>query len=245
MDGTRRTAVRAAGDDGQSRDDPERIGRDARGPGVVPRVVSRRVVRRRGAAGAGPVVGGQHRYHYRRAQPQIQSSGRWPFSRSLPDCCVLFTALGIGLSFASYTQFPIIAVATMLCLLQYVLTVLWIALARIWPFPTFGPAESSLTLIVLALVMPFIPRQLVTIDGVPLSLIDIAFAITVPNSLITLFISSRRLFRHLQAEAAAEGASVLAAPARLDASTVKADDRSSARCSTVPAPRSSARRTTA
>lgn len=135
--------------------------------------------------------------HVARTRQQSSSAGR--FLDLFLDCCT-FTALGTGLAFATYTQFPIVAVATMLCLLQYVLIVLWIALARIWPFPAFGPAESSLTLIVMAVVMPFIPRHLVTIGGMPLSLVDLAFALTIPSSLITIVSSARLLYRHLQHE---------------------------------------------
>jgi phosphatidylglycerophosphate synthase len=136
--------------------------------------------------------------HVARSRNQASPAGR--FLDLFLDSCT-FTALGVGLSFATYTQFPIVAIATLLCLLQYVLTVLWIALARIWPFPAFGPAESSLTLIVMTLVMPFIPRHLVTIGGLPLSLVDLAFALTIPSSLITIVVSARRLYQHLQAQA--------------------------------------------
>jgi phosphatidylglycerophosphate synthase len=138
--------------------------------------------------------------HVARTRRQASPAGR--FLDIFLDCCS-FTALGVGLSFASYTQFPIVALATMLCLLQYVLTVLWIALARIWPFPAFGPGEASLTLIVMALVMPFVPRHLITIAGLPLSLIDLAFAATIPSTLVALIVSSRQLFRHLQQSAPA------------------------------------------
>lgn len=133
--------------------------------------------------------------HVARSRGQSSPAGR--FLDLFLDCCT-FTALGLGLSFATYAQFPIVAIATMLCLLQYVLTALWIALARIWPFPVFGPGEASLSLIVVAALMPFVPRVLVTVAGVPLSLVDLAFAATIPSSLITLWISARRLFRHLQ-----------------------------------------------
>ena len=133
--------------------------------------------------------------HVARTRGQSSPAGR--FLDLFLDCCT-FTAIGVGVSFASYARFPIVAVATMLCLVQYVLTVLWIALAGIWPFPAFGPGEASLSMIVLGLVMPFIPRALVTVHGVPLSLVDLAFAATIPSSLVTLVLSARRLFWHLQ-----------------------------------------------
>jgi phosphatidylglycerophosphate synthase len=135
------------------------------------------------------------------ARTRNQSSPAGRFLDIFLDSCS-FTAIGLGFAFATYTRFDIVAVATMLCLLQYVLTMLWIALARVWPFPAFGPAESSLTLIVMAIAMLFVPRTLVTIAGTPLSLVDIAFALTIPGSLLTLFTSSRQLFRHLQSEVA-------------------------------------------
>jgi phosphatidylglycerophosphate synthase len=137
--------------------------------------------------------------HVARTRGQASPAGR--FLDLFLDCCS-FAAVGIGISCASYTQFEIVAVATMLCLLQYVLTVLWIALARIWPFPLFGPGEASLTLILMSLVMPFAPRALVTPGGVPLSLFDLAFALTIPGSLVTIAVSARRLYRHLQPAAA-------------------------------------------
>ena len=137
--------------------------------------------------------------HVARTRNQASAAGR--FLDIFLDACT-FTAIGLGVAFASYARFEIVGTATLLCLLQYVLTVLWIALARIWPFPVFGPAESSLTLIVMALVMPFIPRTLVTIAGTPLSLADILFALTIPGSLLTLLTSSRTLFRHLKSEVA-------------------------------------------
>ena len=137
--------------------------------------------------------------HVARTRNQASASGR--FLDIFLDCCS-FAAIGLGLAAASYTRFEIVATATMLCLLQYVLTVLWIALARIWPFPAFGPGESSLTLIVMALVMPFMRGTLVTVFGIPLSLVDILFALTIPSSLFTLLTSSRQLFRHLNSEVA-------------------------------------------
>src|SRR5690554_218531 len=78
--------------------------------------------------------------HVARARNQCSQAGRF-LDIFLDATC--FAALGIGLAFADYTLFPIIAVATILCLLQYVLTMLWIALTRVWPFPAFGPAEAS------------------------------------------------------------------------------------------------------
>ncbi len=135
--------------------------------------------------------------HVARTRNQASPAGR--FLDIFIDAST-FTALGIGLALASYTHSPIIAIATLLCLLQYVLTVLWIALTRIWPFPAFGPAEASLTLILIALLMVVLPVDLVTVGGISYSLVDIGFALTIPGSLITLFVSSRALFRHLQGE---------------------------------------------
>jgi hypothetical protein len=37
---------------------------------------------------------------------------------------------------------------------------------------------------------------------------DLAFALTIPSSLITIVISARRLFRHLQNDAAREAAAL-------------------------------------
>jgi phosphatidylglycerophosphate synthase len=135
--------------------------------------------------------------HVARSRNQASSAGR--FLDIFLDCCT-FTALGIGLAFSAYTQFPIVAVATMLALVQYVLTMLWIALTRIWPFPAFGPGEASLTVLVMALAMPFLPRELLTVRGVPLSLVDCAFALTIPSSLVTIVTSARQLYLHLQRE---------------------------------------------
>jgi phosphatidylglycerophosphate synthase len=137
--------------------------------------------------------------HVARTRNQASPAGR--FLDIFIDSTT-FCALGIGLAFASYTHFQIVAVATLLCLLQYVLTALWIALTKIWPFPTFGPAEANLTLIIMALLMIVLPVDLVTVMGYQLSLIDIAFALTIPASLITLAVSSLSLFRHLQGESA-------------------------------------------
>ena len=118
---------------------------------------------------------------------------------------VTFAAIGIGVGLASYAQLSIVAVGTILVVLQYVLTILWIAMTRIWPFPVFGPAEGSLTLIVVALLMAFLPTELFTLWGIRFSLIDILFALTIPTSLIALFTSALQLFRRLQLEDA-EGA---------------------------------------
>lgn len=139
--------------------------------------------------------------HVARTRGQASPAGR--FLDIFFDSCS-FTALGIGIAFASYARFEIVAVATMLCLMQYVLTVLWIALARIWPFPAFGPAESSVTLILMALAMPFLSRALIVVAGTPLSLFDIGFALTIPGSLITIVVSARQLFMHLQNPATRE-----------------------------------------
>lgn len=141
--------------------------------------------------------------HVARSRNQMSQAGR--FLDIFFDC-LTFAALGVGLAFASYTQFPIIAVATILCLVQYVLTVLWIALTRIWPFPAFGPAEASLTMIVMALLMLVLPADLLTVWGYKLSLIDIGFAFTIPSSIIVVFTSALALFRHLQREEQASAA---------------------------------------
>jgi phosphatidylglycerophosphate synthase len=133
--------------------------------------------------------------HVARSRNQTSEAGR--FLDIFLDG-VTFAALGIGLACASYAQFPIVAVATIFCLLQYILTVLWIALTDIWPFPPFGPAEASLTLIVMAVLMLFLPAELFTLWGRSFSLIDAAFALTIPNSAVGLFISARQLYRHLQ-----------------------------------------------
>lgn len=141
--------------------------------------------------------------HVARSRNQMSQAGR--FLDIFLDC-LTFTALGLGLAFGSYTQFPIIAVATILCLVQYVLTVLWIALTRIWPFPAFGPAEASLTMIVMALLMLVLPTELLTVWGYELSLIDIGFALTIPSSIVVVFTSALALFRHLRREEATNAA---------------------------------------
>jgi len=148
--------------------------------------------------------------HVARARNQCSQAGRF-LDIFLDATC--FAALGIGLAFADYTLFPIIAVATILCLLQYVLTLLWIALTRVWPFPVFGPAEASLTLIVMALLMLVLPAELLVVGDWRLSLFDIGFALTIPSSLITLVVSALALYRHLQSEAAAASAETARSPA--------------------------------
>lgn len=148
--------------------------------------------------------------HVARARNQCSQAGR--FLDIFFDATG-FAALGIGLACADYTLFPVVAVATMLCLLQYVLTVLWIALTRIWPFPVFGPAEASLALIVMALLMLVLPAELLVLGGRSFSLIDIGFVLTIPSSLVTLWVSARALYRHLQCEAVAASAEAVPNPA--------------------------------
>jgi phosphatidylglycerophosphate synthase len=133
--------------------------------------------------------------HVARTRNQTSAAGR--FLDIFFDG-LTFAALGIGLACASYAQFPIVAVATIFCLLQYIVTVLWIALSNIWPFPAFGPAEASLTMIVMAILMLFLPVDLFTLWGRSFSLIDAAFALTIPNSAVSIVISARQLYRHLQ-----------------------------------------------
>jgi len=130
-----------------------------------------------------------------RVRNQTSSAGR--FLDIFADA-LTFTALGLGFALSGHAHFEIVAIATLFCLLQYVLTVLWIALARIWPFPAFGPAEALLTVIVMALLMLVVPANLVTFRGVSYSLVDILFALTIPGSVITLLTSGTQLFRHLQ-----------------------------------------------
>lgn len=138
--------------------------------------------------------------HVARSRNQCSQAGR--FLDIFLDA-VTFAALGIGLACADYTYFPIVAVATILSMLQYVLTVLWIALTRIWPFPAFGPAEALLTLIVLSILMLFLPKELFVLRGISFSLIDVAFVLTILSSTVTLFMSALALFKHLQREAEA------------------------------------------
>jgi phosphatidylglycerophosphate synthase len=135
--------------------------------------------------------------HVARSRNQTSKAGR--FLDIFLDS-VTFAAIGIGIAFASYAHFSIAAVATILFVLQYVLTILWIELTGIFPFPAFGPAEGSLALIVGSFLMVFLPRQLFTLWRIPFSLIDIAYALTIPTSLISLFTSALRLFRCLQLE---------------------------------------------
>lgn len=142
--------------------------------------------------------------HVARTRGQASPAGR--FLDIFIDATT-FMALGIGLAFASYTHFEIVAVATLLALLQYVLTVLWIALTRIWPFPVFGPAEASLSLILLAVLMLFLPADLITVGEATYSIVDVAFALTIPGSIVTLVVSSLALYRNLQGEASREGTS--------------------------------------
>ncbi len=138
--------------------------------------------------------------HVARSRNQTSKAGR--FLDMFLDS-VTFAAIGIGVGFASYAQLSIVAVTTILVVLQYVLTVLWIAMARVWPFPAFGPAEGSLTLIVASLLMAFLPRELFALWGIRFSLMDILFALTIPSSLIVLFTSALQLSRRLQLEDAA------------------------------------------
>jgi phosphatidylglycerophosphate synthase len=132
--------------------------------------------------------------HVARARNQCSQAGR--FLDIFLDS-VTFAAIGIGLAFAGYTNFRIIAVATILFLLQYILTVLWIALTRVWPFPFFGPAEGSLTVIVFAIAMTVIPTRLLVLGNLELSLFDIGYAVTIPSSIISMIVSAWALYRHL------------------------------------------------
>jgi phosphatidylglycerophosphate synthase len=138
--------------------------------------------------------------HVARSRNQTSKAGR--FLDLFLDG-VTFAAIGIGVGLASYAQLSIVAVGTILVVLQYLLTVLWIALTRIWPFPVFGPAEGSLTLIVVSLLMVFLPSELFTFWGMRFSLIDILYAATIAGSSMSLFTSGFQLFRHLQREDAA------------------------------------------
>ena len=117
---------------------------------------------------------------------------------------ITWAAIGIGVGFASYAHLSIVAVATILVVLQYVLGMLWIALTRIWPFPAFGPAEGSLSLILLALLMAYLPGESFTVWGIQFSLMDLFYAAMIPTSMIWLFTSALQLFRHLQMEDAAD-----------------------------------------
>lgn len=135
--------------------------------------------------------------HIARTRNQCSQSGR--FLDIFFDA-LTFAALGIGIACSSFAQFHVVAIATLFALLQYVLTLLWIALTRIWPFPAFGPAESHLSLLLMTLAVPFVPASLFTLGGVGWSLMDVAFALTIPSSVITLWVSGRALYRHLQAQ---------------------------------------------
>jgi phosphatidylglycerophosphate synthase len=138
--------------------------------------------------------------HVARSRKQASQAGR--FLDLFLDG-LTFAAIGIGIGLASYAQLSIVAIGTILVVLQYLLTVLWIALTRIWPFPTFGPAEGSLTLIAFSLAMAVLPTELLTLWGMPFSLLDILYSLTIPTSLISLVTSALQLFRRLQREDAA------------------------------------------
>jgi phosphatidylglycerophosphate synthase len=133
--------------------------------------------------------------HVARQRDQCSAAGRFLdiFSDALT-----FTAIGLGFACSGYAHFEIVATATLFCLLQYVLTVLWIAFARVWPFPAFGPAEAQATTIVMALLMLVLPAELVHLGGRGYSLVDLVFALTIPGSVVTLVTSGLQLFRHLQ-----------------------------------------------
>jgi phosphatidylglycerophosphate synthase len=132
--------------------------------------------------------------HVARTRNQCSAAGR--FLDIFADA-VTFTALGLGFACSGYAHFEIVSVATLLCLLQYVLTVLWIALARIWPFPAFGPAEALLTAIVMPLLMLVLPVSLVSFAGRSYSLIDLVFALSILGSIVSLVTSGLQLFRRL------------------------------------------------
>lgn len=156
------------------------------------------------AAGAGLLllhwVGDNVDGHVARSRNQCSASGR--FLDIFADA-LTFAAVGLGFACSGYAHFGIVATATLLCLLQYVLTVLWIALARIWPFPAFGPAEALLSAIVVALLSIVLPRDLMVLAGESYSLLDLVFALTIPGSLLTLLTSGFGLYRHLQRQDAA------------------------------------------
>lgn len=138
--------------------------------------------------------------HVARTRNQCSSAGR--FLDIFADA-LTFTAVGLGFALSDHAHFEIVATATLFCLLQYVLTVLWIALARVWPFPTFGPAEALLSAIVIALLSIVLPRDLLNLAGETYSLIDLAFALTIPGSILTLIASGAGLYRHLKEQDAA------------------------------------------
>jgi len=135
-----------------------------------------------------------------RTRNQCSSAGR--FLDIFADA-LTFAAVGLGFASSGHAHFGIVATATVLCLLQYVLTVLWIGLAKIWPFPAFGPAEALLSAIVVALLSMVLPPHLLSLAGERYSLLDIVFALTIPASLLTLVMSGLGLYRHLQKEDAA------------------------------------------
>jgi archaetidylinositol phosphate synthase len=110
---------------------------------------------------------------------------------------ITFAAVGLGFAASGAAHFTIVATATVLCMLQYVLTMLWMALTRIWPFPAFGPAEACLTAILLGVAMFLLPPHLLTLFGLSLSLVDVLFAIMIPLSLIEIGRSAFALFREL------------------------------------------------
>jgi phosphatidylglycerophosphate synthase len=138
--------------------------------------------------------------HVARSRKQTSKAGR--FLDLFLDG-VTFAVIGIGIGFASYAQLSIVAVGTILIVLQYLLTVLWMMLTQIWPFPAFGPAEGLLTLIVGALLMTLLPAELVTVWGMRLSLVDILYVATILFSSMSLVTSAFQLFRRLQREDAA------------------------------------------
>ena len=135
--------------------------------------------------------------HVARSRKQSSKAGRFLdlFLDSLT-----WAAIGIGVGFASYSQLSIVALGTILVTLQYVLTVLWIAMIRVWPFPVFGPAEGSMALIVVSLLMMLIPAELLTVWGMRLSLMDLLYVLTIPTSALSLLTSALQLFRRLKLE---------------------------------------------
>ena len=111
---------------------------------------------------------------------------------------VAFAGLYLGLAFAHYTVFEIVALGAIIHLLSDVVVTLRIHLRDQHVIPSFGPTEICWLLVLGAMLTLWRDAPLVVVGGRGLGWFDFGFIAGTAGGLIELVLSARTLYRELE-----------------------------------------------
>jgi phosphatidylglycerophosphate synthase len=109
-----------------------------------------------------------------------------------------FTAIFLGIAAANYAQFPIIAIAALIYLLNDVVLNLRIHFLRRHEIPAVSPVEICALMILGCALTYFLPGRPLSVGGVMLGWFDLLALLASGYGVIEMLVSARRLYVELQ-----------------------------------------------